>query len=71
MSEARRDILNRLAADALDAAGLGCVDVDALIIAGAILEQAAATSRVARELSRLADAVEEAEKAKALGLDDG
>jgi len=69
MSETRRDTLNRLAADAIDAAGLGLLDTDTLILAGAMLEQAAAMSRVAREVGRLAEAVERMEASRAMGLD--
>jgi len=57
-------------ADAIDAAGLGCVNADVLILAGALLEQAAAMSRVAREVGRLREVIEDAERAKALGVDD-
>ena len=37
----RRDDLNRLAADAVDAAGIGCMDVETLVLAGSMLDVAA------------------------------
>ena len=66
----RRDDLNRLAADALDAAGLGMQDTDTLILAGAMLEQATALNRIAREVARLREAIEEAAADAAARADD-